>query len=102
MVQGSGLLNRDRFNKLIRGFESHLLRHAQRGYWSAERTALDSASSPLILGLPKGGEVREWRRKNHGEVAEWFKALVLKTGVAAMSPGVRIPPSPPQPSSVVP
>ena len=30
-----------------------------------------------------------------GEVAEWLKAPVLKTGVAATSPWVRIPPSPP-------
>ena len=30
-----------------------------------------------------------------GEVAEWFKAPVLKTGVPARVPWVRIPPSPP-------
>src|SRR3954463_6239770 len=30
-----------------------------------------------------------------GEVAEWFKAPVLKTGVGASLPWVRIPPSPP-------
>jgi hypothetical protein len=32
---------------------------------------------------------------NNGEMAERFKAPVLKTGVAAMSPWVRIPLSPP-------
>src|SRR5688572_23858272 len=30
-----------------------------------------------------------------GEVAEWFKAAVLKTAVGASPPWVRIPPSPP-------
>src|SRR5215470_2550683 len=30
-----------------------------------------------------------------GEVVEWFKAPVLKTGVGASPPWVRIPPSPP-------
>ena len=32
---------------------------------------------------------------NNGEVAEWFKAPVLKTGVGAIQPRVRISPSPP-------
>jgi hypothetical protein len=31
-----------------------------------------------------------------GEVAEWLKAPVLKTGVSVMAPGVQIPPSPPK------
>ena len=31
-----------------------------------------------------------------GWVAEWFKAPVLKTGVLARVPGVRIPPHPPE------
>src|SRR3569833_356282 len=31
----------------------------------------------------------------HGEMAEWFKAAVLKTAVGASSPWVRIPLSPP-------
>jgi hypothetical protein len=30
-----------------------------------------------------------------GRVVEWFKAPVLKTGVGASSPWVRIPPLPP-------
>ena len=30
-----------------------------------------------------------------GEVAEWFKAVVLKTTELETVPGVRIPPSPP-------
>lgn len=30
-----------------------------------------------------------------GEVAEWFKAAVLKTVEVSQPPGVRIPPSPP-------
>jgi hypothetical protein len=33
-------------------------------------------------------------------VAEWFKAPVLKTGVPARVPWVRIPPLPPDPSSL--
>ena len=38
-----------------------------------------------------------WRRtaRLHGEVAEWSNAPVLKTGVGASPPWVRIPPSPP-------
>ena len=35
-----------------------------------------------------------------GEVSEWFKELVLKTSEAAMSPWVRIPPSPPSQFSI--
>ena len=37
---------------------------------------------------------RAWECRS-GEVAEWFKAPVLKTGVGASLPWVRIPPSPP-------
>src|SRR4051812_12462554 len=36
-----------------------------------------------------------------GEVAERFKAPVLKTGAAAMLPWVRIPPSPPKSSTYI-
>ena len=35
------------------------------------------------------------RAGTHGWVAEWFKAPVLKTGVGASPPWVRIPPHPP-------
>jgi hypothetical protein len=44
----------------------------------------------------------------HGEVAEWFKAAVLKTVELERVPGVRIPPSPipesriPDPESLIP
>ena len=31
-----------------------------------------------------------------GQVAEWFKAAVLKTAVGGSSPWVRIPPCPPR------
>ena len=34
-------------------------------------------------------------KRANGEVAEWFKAAVLKTAVGSRSPWVRIPPSPP-------
>src|ERR1700750_419292 len=52
---------------------------------------------------PKGSTLR-WRKSSEliiyrhpklGEVVEWFKAPVLKTGVGASLPWVRIPPSPP-------
>ena len=33
--------------------------------------------------------------KSKGRVVEWFKAPVLKTGVGATPPRVRIPPLPP-------
>ncbi len=35
------------------------------------------------------------RRSQHGEVAEWSNAVVLKTIDGLNCPGVRIPPSPP-------
>ena len=37
---------------------------------------------------------RIWERLPHGEVSEWFKEPVLKTG-DSQEPWVRIPPSPP-------
>src|SRR5690606_33094860 len=45
-------------------------------------------------GLP-ASRAKACHRINAGGVAERFKAPVLKTGVAAMSPWVRIPPPPP-------
>ena len=36
-----------------------------------------------------------WYIGNNGEMAEWFKAAVLKTAVGASLPWVRIPLSPP-------
>lgn len=36
-----------------------------------------------------------WIAVANGEVAEWFKAAVLKTAVRESVPWVRIPPSPP-------
>src|SRR3546814_5904168 len=35
------------------------------------------------------------RKRGDGQVAEWFKAAVLKTAVGSRSPWVRIPPCPP-------
>ena len=35
------------------------------------------------------------RERQRGEMAEWFKAAVLKTAVLETVPGVRIPLSPP-------
>ena len=44
------------------------------------------AQSPKICGIISAA----------GRVSEWFKELVLKTGVPAMVPWVRIPPLPPK------
>jgi hypothetical protein len=48
-------------------------------------------NSPFVLN---GGSVKA-RDSENGWVAEWFKAPVLKTGVRASAPWVRIPPHPP-------
>jgi hypothetical protein len=47
---------------------------------------------------PKGFPARdsEYLLPSDGEVAEWFKAAVLKTAVGSRPPWVRIPPSPPR------
>ncbi len=45
--------------------------------------------------LPYGGRRQDARQHCFGEVAERFKAAVLKTAVGASLPWVRIPPSPP-------
>src|SRR2546423_5982721 len=49
---------------------------------------------PLKERWPSGLSVRRLRRR-YGWVAEWFKALVLKTSDGASRPWVRIPPHPP-------
>ena len=41
------------------------------------------------------------KSQKDGRVAEWFKAPVLKTGVPARVPWVRIPPLPPEPIELV-
>jgi hypothetical protein len=46
-------------------------------------------------GGGSGGMAYADRTLPPGGVAEWFKAPVLKTGVGASSPWVRIPPPPP-------
>ena len=43
--------------------------------------------------------MRQHRKKVYGEVAERFKAAVLKTAVDVSPPWVRIPPSPPNKKS---
>jgi hypothetical protein len=52
--------------------------------FAARRGQAHRALAPVAPGDPRSGEV-----------AEWFKAPVLKTGVGASLPWVRIPPSPP-------
>src|SRR6266849_9760078 len=46
----------------------------------------------LICSVPRSEKLNNF---NDGRVAEWFKAPVLKTGVPARVPWVRIPPLPP-------
>ena len=53
-----------------------------------------SRKLPLCISLPVR-LLSKHRAAAPGEVVEWFMAPVLKTGVAEMSPWVRIPPSPP-------
>jgi hypothetical protein len=52
--------------------------------------------------ISKAGQVAEWFKatvlklvRKYGEVAEWLMAPVLKTGILARVSWVRIPPSPP-------
>jgi hypothetical protein len=51
---------------------------AARGYWG---------------DVDEGGAIKS----ANGQVAEWFKAAVLKTAVGSRPPWVRIPPCPPVP-----
>ncbi len=66
-----------------------------------------SAYNPAVRN-GRDGRRKTWRNRRppprqttrqHGEMAERFKAPVLKTGVAAMPPWVRIPLSPPFPAA---
>ena len=52
------------------------------------------ASSPVASFTARTSLLSRW---DSGRVAEWFKAPVLKTGVPARVPWVRIPPLPPAP-----
>src|SRR5262249_54627796 len=49
------------------------------------------------FALPSGPVCDKRSKFLVGRVAEWFKAPVLKTGVPARVPWVRIPPLPPKP-----
>src|SRR5690242_7998404 len=51
--------------------------------------------NPLSSGLLHKMPLDAYALGARGEVAEWFKAAVLKTAVGSRSPWVRIPPSPP-------
>lgn len=53
----------------------------------------------LALGLLYSAPLTSASEAFHGEVAEWSIAPHSKCGVRASVPGVRIPPSPPLPSS---
>ena len=52
------------------------------------------ASPPVAPFTPRTSLLSRWDCRT-GRVAEWFKAPVLKTGVPARVPWVRIPPLPP-------
>ena len=49
----------------------------------------------LLPSHPLHKRARPTYRERRGEMAEWFKAAVLKTAVGSRSPWVRIPLSPP-------
>lgn len=46
-------------------------------------------------------QLRSAADRGIGSVAEWFKALVLKTSVRGTVPWVRIPPLPPLASEII-
>jgi hypothetical protein len=52
-----------------------------------------NGSNGVFLEIASSGINKRFQR--FGRVAEWFKAPVLKTGVPARVPWVRIPPLPP-------
>src|SRR5437773_1673380 len=70
----------------------------QRLAWFTARLAQLGAANDMRLPIkerwPSGLSVTRLRRR-YGWVAEWFKALVLKTSDGASRPWVRIPPHPP-------
>ena len=61
--------------------------------WRASRVHRAPCTARRRLARPNVN--RDRRAALNGEVAEWFKAAVLKTAVGASPPWVRIPPSPP-------
>ena len=64
----------------------------------ALRPFMDGASSDQGKLGSSGSPVRGSCTVSRGEMAEWFKAAVLKTVGSERGPGVRIPLSPPSPS----
>ena len=71
-------------------------RRSSPGSTSPTTSAAGCSTPPAAIEVgraaPKSGA--------HGEVAEWFKAAVLKTAVGSRPPWVRIPPSPPGPQHI--
>src|SRR6185503_15321958 len=56
------------------------------------------ASPPVASFTARTSLLSRW---DSGRVAEWFKAPVLKTGVPARVPWVRIPPLPPETIDII-
>ena len=66
-------------------------RHSAGGLPGTAEISAERLSESTLLGYWAAGE---------GSVAEWFKALVLKTSVGGTPPWVRIPPLPPMQSQI--
>src|SRR5881275_1579561 len=74
------------------------------GFLVAERHTLSKITLIFAWDGTQDGTIRrfahlnvleKWQFSAIGEVAEWFKAAVLKTAVGSRPPWVRIPPCPP-------
>jgi hypothetical protein len=65
-----------------------------------EAVKIEGFAAGRALGCQSGANLIKLQKVKplillSGRVAEWFKAPVLKTGVPARAPWVRIPPLPP-------
>ena len=65
--------------------------------WSASMNWRSGPIRSWFPGFTSNTDDVSCRLHCYGGVAEWFKAPVLKTGVGASPPWVRIPPPPPPP-----
>jgi hypothetical protein len=74
------------------------------GFRAGSADFRDRPASPLRGRGPRESALSESRQPHYpdpaGSVAEWFKALVLKTSVGGTLPWVRIPPLPPVSASI--
>lgn len=82
----------------VNTFQNHILPAMHP--WSASPPGSRAARERLPGETTAQGPTRAAKPERYGSVAEWFKALVLKTSVRGTAPWVRIPPLPPtRPSS---